>query len=105
MTKQEIIKLMILIESVYSNFITKSETLIIWFKLCGEMDYEKVMENLRYHIRRSPYPPTMTDLTMITASKKHFPQTLQGQVEQDKKNVSYIPAWMNEYTPRKSTRV
>jgi hypothetical protein len=105
MTKQEIIKLMILIESVYSNFITKSETLINWFDLCGEMDYDQVMENLRRHIRRSPYPPTMTDLTRITANMKHSPQTLQGQVEQEKKNGRSIPAWMNEYTPRNSTRI
>jgi hypothetical protein len=105
MTKQEIIKLIILIESVYSNFITKSETVIHWFEFCGEIDYYNVMKNLSCHIRSNPYPPTMTDLTRITVSKNDYPQSWMDLAEQDMIIGRLVPAWIEEYTLRNSTHL
>ncbi len=54
MTKDEVMKLLVLIESVYSNCSLKDETVLQWFQYCAEMDYEKVLMRLKTHIRNRP---------------------------------------------------
>lgn len=109
MTKHEMIKLLVLIESVYSSFITKDDTILQWFKFCSKMDYEKVMIKLQNHIRKSPYPPTITDISVFTVESEDFSETLESwkkrrkdQIEQDRRsgNQGPLPAWLLEYTLR-----
>jgi hypothetical protein len=104
MTKQELIKLLILIESVYAKFIIKNETVLSWFELCKTIDYDKVMENLRNHIRRSPVPPTISDLIICGAVITDSPVILQEreQIVQQNRSGRPSPAWMLEYTQRKT---
>ncbi|WHY75168.1 hypothetical protein QNH20_13505 [Neobacillus sp. WH10] len=109
MTKQELIKLLVLIESVYSSCITKDDTILRWFEFCSNMDYEKVMIKLQNHIRKSPYPPTITDITVFTAESEDFSERMaswkkkgEDQIEQDRRsgNQGPLPAWLLEYTLR-----
>jgi hypothetical protein len=108
LTKQEVIKLLVLIESVYSNFITKNDMVLRWFNLCSEMDYEKVMGRLLDHLRKSPYPPTMIEIAVLNGEKDEFPKHLKTWFKEDKESMEQVftngkqksLSWMLEYSPR-----
>jgi hypothetical protein len=71
MTKQEVFNILVLIESVYTGYITKNETFTYWFQYSSEFEYEKVLSKLQMHIRKSPYPPTIADLTEVLHATQH----------------------------------
>lgn len=111
MTKEEVVKLLILIESVYSNCIIKDKTIQQWFQFCSEMDYEQVMSKLKNHIRKSPFPPTIADIAVFSFAEKDFPVTLQEWMKKGRERIEYernhvrripIPDWLVEYSTRKS---
>lgn len=99
MTKGEVVKLLVLIEHVYSNCIFKDETVKKWFELCAEMDFEKVMVKLKNHIRFSPYPPVIAEIAVLKNHEIVFQERLQGQ---NYTNRPPIPDWHIEYSIRKS---
>ncbi|MBT2727994.1 hypothetical protein J7E63_13705 [Bacillus sp. ISL-75] len=111
MTKEEVVKLLILIESVYPNCIFKDETVQQWFQFCSEMDYEKVMAKVKNHIRKSPFPPAIADIAVFPLEENNFPETLQKwmrngweRIEHEREpNQRYpLPNWLAEYSARKS---
>lgn len=111
MTKKEVVRLLILIESVYRNCIFKDETVQQWFQFCSEMDYEKVMTKLKNHIRKSPFPPAIADIAVFPFEENDFPIPLQDsmrkrreRLEREPNNTKRIPIpnWIVEYSPRKS---
>jgi hypothetical protein len=111
MTKEEVVKLLVMIESVYSNCIFKDETVQQWFQFCSEMDNEKVLSNLKNHIRKSPYPPAIGDIAVFHFEENHFPAILQEWMNQAREKIECDPklnkrgsppAWLAEYSPRKS---
>ncbi|MBT2654634.1 hypothetical protein J7E81_05155 [Bacillus sp. ISL-18] len=109
MTKSEVVNLLILIESVYSNFVFKDETVQQWFQFCSEMDVEKVMAKLKNHIRKSPYPPTIADIAVFPFEENDFPAPLQKWMKTGPERMEYnqtkqitIPHWLTEYSTRKS---
>ncbi|NYE06399.1 hypothetical protein F4694_003179 [Bacillus niacini] len=110
MTKEEAFKLLVLIESVYSHCIFKDETVQQWFQFCSEMDYEKVLTKLKYHIRKSPYPPAIGDIAVFQFEEGHFPTTLQEWMKEGRVRIECdpksnkrgtLPDWLAEYSPRK----
>jgi len=110
MTKDEVIKLLVLIESVYSPCVTKDETVMNWFNFCAEMNYEQVMEKLMEHIRKSPYPPTMANLSVFKDERNEGPAPLEKWVEGRTERMAQeprsgkrnpIPVWMREYSTRR----
>lgn len=70
MEKHELIKILVLIESVYPDFKVKSETVEDWFAVCGDKDYSQVLKNLTSHMRRSPYPPLMAEIAAFTFEER-----------------------------------
>jgi hypothetical protein len=111
MTKEEVVKLLVLIESVYSHCVLKDESVQQWFQFCYQMDYEKVLTKLQNHIRKSPFPPAIGDIAVFQFEENHFPATLEEwmkkgreRIECDRKsnNRGSLPAWFAEYSPRKS---
>jgi hypothetical protein len=109
MTKKEVVNLLILIESVYANFVFKDETVQQWFQFCSEMDFEKVMVKLKNHIRKSPYPPAIVDIAVFPFEENDFPATLQEwmmkgreRIEREHKSNYRIrlPEWLVEYSNR-----
>ncbi|MEH7178515.1 replicative helicase loader/inhibitor [Neobacillus vireti] len=110
MTKAEVVKLLAMIESVYSHCIFKDETIQQWFEFCSEMDFEKVMAKVKNHIRKSPFPPAITDIAVFPFEENNFPESLQDwmkkgreRIERDPKSNRRgpTPAWLAEYSPRK----
>jgi hypothetical protein len=110
MTKEEVVKLLILIESVYSNCVLKDETVQQWFQFCSEIDYEKVMTKLKIHIRKSPFPPAIADIAVFSYEENDFPTTLQEWMKKGRERIdlerthsqrSPIPDWLIEYSTRK----
>lgn len=93
MTKEEVIKILLQIEAVYPDFLTKNETVSCWFTFATVMDYAKVKARLCAHIRRSPYPPRLFQLTDITAAD--FPS---GCGDEDMNKNQPILSWMDEYS-------
>lgn len=111
MTKAEVIKILVQIETVYSYCMTKDETVIHWFEFCQVMDYKEVLIKLHEHIRRSPYPPSIADLAVFITEMNEFPEKLEkwmeegrGRIEQGRRNTNLKPTttWMHEYSPRTS---
>ncbi|MCM2533243.1 replicative helicase loader/inhibitor [Neobacillus pocheonensis] len=111
MTKDEVVKLLVLIETVYSNCIFKDETVQQWFQFCSEMDYEKVMEKLKNHIRKSPFPPAIADIAVFPIKENDFPGTLREWIKKGRERIERerndakqipIPDWLVEYSTRKS---
>jgi Loader and inhibitor of phage G40P len=111
MTKKEVMELLVLIESIYSNCTFKDETIQQWFEFCTEMDYEKVKANVKNHIRRSPFPPTIADIAVFSFDDNDFPTILQEwitkgreRIESDSKSNKRgpLPAWLAEYSPRRT---
>jgi len=111
MTKEEVVKLLVLIEQVYPSFMVKDETVIQWFEFCSKMEYEKVLAKLKNHIRKSPFPPAIADIAVFSYEESDFPETLETwikkgreRIERDRRNKSQrpVPAWLAEYTAKKS---
>lgn len=102
MTKEEVVKLLILIESVYHNCIFKNESIQQWFQFCSEMDYEMVMAKVKNHIRKSPFPPAFADISVFTSEENDFPgrESIKREWKSDQRNT--IPEWFGEYSARKN---
>ena len=83
MTKEEVFKILAMIESIYSFCMAKDETVTKWFEFCSSLEYEEVMKRLKNHIRRSPYPPVIADFAV-------FPHHYSD-------NYHYLH-WMKEYS-------
>jgi Loader and inhibitor of phage G40P len=111
MTKQEVFKLIALIESVYPYCTTKNETVSFWFNFCADMDYEKVLARLREHMRKIPYPPSIADISEFTTKNNMLPERVDTiktvervwrEKERINRKINLLPAWMDEYIPKKS---
>ncbi|MFE4523407.1 hypothetical protein ACFRCQ_15055 [Cytobacillus firmus] len=62
MNKTEMLKLFVLIERVYPPFRIKNEIVHYYFDHCLEFDYEIAFNSLKEHIRKSPYPPSISHI-------------------------------------------
>jgi organic radical activating enzyme len=111
LTKEEVVKLLVLIESVYPNCICKDETVQQWFQFCSEMDYEKVLMKLKNHIRKSPFPPSIGDIAAFHFEENHFAAMLQEWIKKGCERIECdctsniqesLPAWLAEYSLRKT---
>ncbi|MGG3564674.1 hypothetical protein ABES03_24060 [Neobacillus rhizosphaerae] len=101
MTKVEILKLLIFIESVYTNFVTKDEVVLFWFEIGPYLDYEKVLVKVRCHIRQSPYPPTFVDLDDFKGELVMAPLFYAARENDIRVNIQDSrSAWMCEYSIR-----
>jgi hypothetical protein len=106
MSKEEVVKLLVLIELVYPNCILKNETVQQWFQFCTDMDYEKVLTKLKKHIRNSPFPPAFSDISVFNFEENYFPATLLESITTEIVSKSNKrapePVWLSEYSTRKS---
>ena len=111
MTKEEVVKLLTLIESVYSNFLVRDETVLQWFQVCSNLDYEQVMAKLKNHIKRSPFPPAIADIAVFPCEETDNPATLQEWMKKRRERIERernqtkqipIPEWLVEYSTRNS---
>jgi hypothetical protein len=62
MNKTEMLKLFVLIERVYPPFRIKNEIVHRYFDHCLEFDYDIAFNSIKEHIRRSPYPPPISQI-------------------------------------------
>ncbi|CEG27274.1 replicative helicase loader/inhibitor [Bacillus sp. B-jedd] len=106
MEKQELIKILVLIESVYPDFTVKNETVEDWFAVCRDMDYSQVLKNLACHMRRSPYPPLMAEIAAYSIEERQEDEEMMILDEEGwvhAKHDSLLPKqhgqpnWQNEY--------
>jgi hypothetical protein len=90
-TKEEVLKLLVLIESVYPNCICKDETVLQWFQFCSKMDYEKGLTKLKNHIRINPFPPSIGEIAVFPFEENHLPATLQEWMEVEREKIECNP--------------
>jgi len=106
MEKHELMKILVLIESVYPDFTVKNETVEDWFALCRNMDYPQVLKNLASHMRKCPYPPLMAEIAAYTI-EEHMEEDKMMTVDEEgwvhAKHDCLLPKqhgqpnWQNEY--------
>lgn len=89
MNKQDVFKVLVLIESVYPKFRLKNETVQIWFAFCGDWDFTLVMKKVCNHVRTNPYPPLLTN---IIASIDFEKELVDWESEKHSWNDEYILA-------------
>ncbi|MDM5225490.1 hypothetical protein QUF73_04640 [Cytobacillus sp. NJ13] len=67
MNKTEMLKLFVLIERIYPPFRIKNEIVHYYFNYCREFDYEMALSCIIGHIRKSPYPPSISHIASISS--------------------------------------
>lgn len=73
MEKQEVFKILVLIELIYPKFTLKNEVVEKWFRTCRTIDSTLVTENLNAHIRKCPFPPLMEDIIHYSPTSHNIP--------------------------------
>ncbi|GLB60662.1 hypothetical protein NCCP133_27940 [Cytobacillus sp. NCCP-133] len=62
MNKTEMLKLFVLIERVYPGFRIKNDIVHYYFGKCEELEYERALSCIKGHIRKYPYPPSISSI-------------------------------------------
>ncbi|MBT2689711.1 hypothetical protein J7I93_16105 [Bacillus sp. ISL-47] len=62
MNKTEMLTLFVLIERVYPGFRIKNDIVQYYFSQCQDMDFDEAMGCIKEHIRKSPYPPSISHI-------------------------------------------
>ena len=85
MNKAEMLKLFVLIERIYPPFRIKNEIVHYYFNYCRDFDYEMALNYIKGHIRRSPYPPSISYIASMCSL-----QSLSGEMPDSR-------VWEKEY--------
>jgi hypothetical protein len=99
-TKEEVVKLLTMIEKVYQIVVVKDETISKWLKYCDFMEAEKVNLKFHKHIRNSPYPPQLRQLAEFSIFGVEVPSQLKIFMDDQVPPMGNF-SWMDEYAIRK----
>ncbi len=75
MNENEAIKVMKTIADFYQYFTVSEDKVLEWANFLSPYEYGFVMNNLKDHIKRSEFPPTVKDLTQEKAASKNIAYT------------------------------
>jgi hypothetical protein len=67
MNKSETIKLFSLITNAYDMFDVTEEKVELWSGMLEDQEFNNVLGNLKNHIQREKYPPSIADLRGVLA--------------------------------------
>lgn len=67
MDRSETIKLFSLITNAYDMFDVTEEKLELWATMLADQEFPNVLENLKAHIQRDKFPPSIADLRGVPA--------------------------------------
>lgn len=62
MNKAEVAKLLTVIKIAYPNFEVSESVVNLWYVMLKEMPFAKAERNLREHITKSKFPPTIAEV-------------------------------------------
>lgn len=62
MDRKETIKLFSLITNAYDMFEVTQEKVELWSSMLGDQEFPNVLDNLKTHIQRDKFPPSIADL-------------------------------------------
>lgn len=95
MDRVETIKLFSLIANAYDMFEVTEEKVDLWSEMLKDQDFYTVLENLKNHIQREKYPPSIADLRGVPTFAANSGYLDKGEVlrlEGMKKGaLKYIP--------------
>ncbi len=72
MTKSEVFEILHTINAAYSRFEVTDDRVVLWSEMLQGMDFEKVMNRLKQHIKERPFPPTIAEISVYSAPKNDF---------------------------------
>lgn len=109
MDRVETIKLFTLISNAYDHFEVNKEKVELWSSMLADKDFEIVAFNLRDHIQREKFPPSIADLRreipiMANAGANNKTEILriEGMRQEATKKVpkDIMPDFIKEATKR-----
>lgn len=80
MDKVETIKLFSLITNAYDMFDVTEEKVDFWGEMLKDQEFYNVLDNLKAHIQRSKYPPSIADLRGVAESASNVGYLDKGAV-------------------------
>lgn len=89
MNKNEAIKVVKTIADFYQYFTVTEDKVIEWANFLSPYEYGFVMNNLKEHIKRSEFPPTVKDITQEKTASKNIAYTefTEKTIEQREKEA------------------
>jgi hypothetical protein len=95
MEKREIIQLFALINQAYDMFEVTEEKVNFWYEMLADQDPQNVLMNLREHISKQKFPPSIAELRGIpnyAANSGYLAKDEHLRIEERKKEaLKYIP--------------
>jgi hypothetical protein len=95
MTYQEALKVIKAVATYYQNFSLTEEKVREWGLVIQEYELNQVMENLRTHVRKSQFPPAISDLIKQDESTKriaYLPNTVESMHIQAEEARQFLEA-------------
>lgn len=80
MNKSETIKLFSLIANAYDMFDVTEEKLELWSEMLKDQEFPNVLGNLKDHIQRGKYPPSIADLRGVPSYTANDGYKNKGEV-------------------------
>lgn len=77
MTKDQAIFIIRSITNAYPNFDMNQEKLLFWLDHLGTMPFDAVQQNLHAYIRKSSYPPTISQIAVQEKAQNNFLKQLE----------------------------
>jgi hypothetical protein len=96
--KKEIHKLFLMINCAYPNFVVDDLKVSMWIEFTGDYPFDLAEKNLINHIRRSPFLPTVADITRPLRDPEHYIDYLQLK-EETSCRLKKISEWQTKALP------
>ncbi len=89
MNENEAVKIVKTISDFYQYFTVTEDKLLEWANFLSPYEYGFVMNNLKEHIKRSEFPPTVKDITQEKTASKNIAYTAftEKTIEQREKEA------------------
>ncbi|SEC18624.1 replicative helicase loader/inhibitor [Paenibacillus sp. GP183] len=103
MNKEQLIKLFLMMNSAYPNFVADEIKLAMWAEFMGDYPFEQAQINLINHIQNSPFIPTVADITKASRDPNQYTDHLQLR-EETSVRLKEIGDWQKKALPPGSSR-
>lgn len=96
MTDSEVRKLFLIINNVYNGFSYDQTKVAIWTDLLQDFPFGEAQQNLRRHIDKSEFPPTIADIKRRPDPEQAHYDRLR---EETQKRLAIMEEWRAKAAP------
>lgn len=90
MTKKEVARLLVFINTVYPNFTVNQEKIDAWSRLLADQNPAIIMRNAERHSMSSKFPPVIADLREVK-KEAHGNDFLEKVEQWEREALGYKP--------------